>query len=100
MYQCRCFLLVFSFKDVPQCGLCKSDDLELTARIAGKKNFPYVDIKCKSCRASVTFGKTQDNPDVYFLRKVDTNQTGKNGKPVKALDWRAFGNEHEDQISE
>lgn len=86
-----------SWEDVAECGLCQSKNLKITARIAGKKKFPYVDIKCLSCRGSVTFGKTQEDPDTYFLRKKDSDKTDKNGKAFKVLDWQPFGSETVDE---
>jgi len=68
-----------SFNDVEKCGSCGSDNLILNARLAQKK-YKYVEIKCVACRASVVFGSTQENPDVFYLRKNDNKQ----------LAWQAF----------
>ncbi|MCC3156463.1 hypothetical protein LJ737_04395 [Hymenobacter sp. 15J16-1T3B] len=68
-----------SFPDVPACGLCKSDDLILTARVAQDK-FKYVSIKCCKCKADLTFGKMQRDDRTYFLRRTETG----------ALDWRPY----------
>lgn len=58
-----------SFDDVPACGICGSDNLRLTARVA--QSFKYVSIKCESCRADLTFGKTKADANTYFLRRTD-----------------------------
>ena len=61
-----------SFYDVPTCGKCNSDNLILTAHIAGKKDeFEYTEIRCLKCGASLTFGQTKADKDVFFLRKND-----------------------------
>lgn len=59
-----------SFYDVPACGKCNSDNLILTAHTAGKKDeFEYTEIRCLKCGASLTFGQTKADKDVFFLRK-------------------------------
>ena len=63
-----------SFGDVDKCGICGSDNLILNARVAGKKKFEYVEVKCLNCRASVVFGKMQENPNTFFIRKNDKKQ--------------------------
>jgi hypothetical protein len=68
-----------SFPDVAACGLCGSDNLDLTSRVAQGK-YKYTSIKCLSCRADLTFGKNKDDDQSYFLRRRDTGE----------LDWRAF----------
>lgn len=68
-----------AFGDVDKCGICGSDDLKLTARIAGEEKYKYTEIRC-ACRASVTFGQRKDNPNLFFLRKTD------DGRP----DWRPY----------
>lgn len=66
-----------SFPDVGACGLCGSDNLDLTSRVAQGK-FKYTSIKCKDCKGDLTFGKMQEDEDTYFLRR----------KPGGELDWR------------
>ena len=68
-----------SFQDVGACGLCGSDNLDLTSRVAQGK-FKYTSIKCKDCKGDLTFGKTQEDEDTYFLRRKESGE----------LDWRAF----------
>ena len=60
-----------SFNDVPKCGLCDSDLLYLTAYTTKEQGFEYVKVVCAKCSGSVTFGKSKDKKDVYFLRKTD-----------------------------
>ncbi|WP_226268732.1 hypothetical protein [Hymenobacter pini] len=71
-----------SFPDVAKCGICGSDNLDLTSRVA-KDKFKYTSLKCLDCRADVTFGKRADDDNTYFLRKTE------DGK----LDWRAWEKE-------
>lgn len=68
-----------SFQDVPACGLCKSDNLYLSAHIAGKKGeYEYTTINCAKCGATLTFGQTKADKNVFFLRKNDN----------KEFDWK------------
>lgn len=69
-----------AFDDVPACGICESTDLRLTARIAGEEKYKYTEIRCLSCRASLTFGQRKDNPDLFYLRKKEDG----------SLDWKAY----------
>ncbi len=71
-----------SFNDVHKCGCCGSDLLFLGSHKA-KNKFDYVTIKCGSCKASVNFGKQQEDPSVFYLR---TREEG--GK--KVIDWKPF----------
>ncbi|GAB3303487.1 hypothetical protein [Hymenobacter tenuis] len=71
-----------SFEDVAQCGLCGSDSLELSARVA-KDKYKYVSVKCRGCKADVTFGKRQDDDKQVFLRKKEGGHPGE-------LDWKLY----------
>lgn len=88
LFECAYDLSKLSFDDVDSCGICKSDDLIIRARIAGKKKFQYVEIYCNSCRASLVFGKMSEHPDTFFLRKVLVDPSQKKGP--KKLDWKPF----------
>lgn len=68
-----------SFNDVLKCGVCGKDNLILNARKAQDK-FKYTEIKCLDCKASLTFGQKQDDPDTFYLRRNDK----------KELDWKAY----------
>ena len=68
-----------SFNDVDKCGCCGSDNLFLNARKAQEK-FKYVEIKCAKCKGSLVFGQTQENPDVFYLRKNED----------KSYKWTAY----------
>lgn len=76
-----------SFGNVEKCGCCESDNLILNARLAQKK-FKYVEVKCLACKASLVFGSTQENPDVYYLRKEEANKDG-----FKKFAWKAYNPE-------
>lgn len=74
-----------SFDDVEQCGICGKNDLFLEAHYGtknGKPAYEYCSVKCKDCKSSVTFGKTQEDSTVVFLRKKGGN-----------LDWQAYKGE-------
>ena len=68
-----------SFPDVAACGLCGSDNLDLTSRVAQGK-FKYTSVKCLSCRGDITFGKLERDEQTVFLRKKENGE----------LDWRAY----------
>jgi hypothetical protein len=74
-----------SFADVPACGLCGSDNLDLKARTTEKGKFKYVSVRCLDCSGDVTFGKRQDDDQTVFLRK------NAKGEP----DWQAWKKEDE-----
>ena len=76
-----------SFGNVDKCGCCESDNLILNARLAQKK-FKYVEVKCLKCKASLVFGCTQENPDVFYLRKEDADTNG-----FKKFAWKAYNAE-------
>lgn len=80
LFECAYDLSKLSFGDIEKCGECESDNLILNARIAGKKKFQYVEIKCLSCKAAVVFGRMAENPDMFYLRKNND----------KKPDWKAF----------
>ena len=68
-----------SFQDVAACGLCGSDDLDLTSRVAQGK-FKYTSIRCRACKGDLTFGKREDDDQTYFLRRKESGE----------LDWQAW----------
>ena len=68
-----------SFGDIGKCGICDSDDLYLEAHLAQNK-YKYHSRKCRKCRASLTFGKREDDHNVSFLRRT------KEG----SYDWKEF----------
>lgn len=80
-----------SFEDIDKCGLCGSDNLVLGAHEA-KGKFKYVDIKCKNytCRGSLTFGRPQEDPEAFYLRKEDSGKKDQEGKMIKQYAWKPF----------
>jgi len=58
-----------SFGDIKECGICGSDALYLEAHTAQAK-YKYHSIKCGKCRASLTFGRREDDDNVSFLRRT------------------------------
>ena len=75
-----------SFSDVAACGICGSDNLDLASRVAQGK-FKYTSIKCRDCRADITFGKREDDDQTYFLRRREGGE----------LDWKAFSADKADE---
>lgn len=74
-----------SFPNVEACGLCGSDDLYLSAHVAQNK-FKYTEIRCNKCRAELTLGSRQDDPNTMYLRKDEK------GNPL----WKAFNPANDD----
>ena len=77
-----------SFGDVEKCGLCGSDDLELSAHVTEGDGFDYTYIRCRTCRATLNFGQQKKKDDVYYLRTVDITQGQFKGQ--KAWDWKPY----------
>lgn len=69
----------FSFHDVYECGICGSPDLKLNSRLAQNK-YKYVEVKCNTCNAALTFGNKTDDPNVYYLRRNANKQ----------YDWKEY----------
>ncbi len=79
-----------SFNDVASCGICNGDNLELSAHTT-EDGFEYVYIKCRSCRATLNFGKQKKNDEIYYLRTRDI--VGGPYAGQKAYDWQAYNPE-------
>ena len=79
-----------SFDDLKTCGLCGSDDLELTAHVTEKRKHKYTCVRCKNraCRACLNLGQKIDDSNVVYFRTIETGEKDKNGKPIKKYDWR------------
>lgn len=76
----------FSFGDVHKCGLCGSDDLDLSAHVA-KNKFKYTLVKCNSCKGYLNFGTQTENPNIFYLRTKEIKDP-KTNKTSKVLDWK------------
>jgi hypothetical protein len=74
--------------EIPSCGLCGSDNLELGAHITAKKKFAYCTIRCKNCRGAINMGQQTENKNIFYLKMVETGEKDKNGKAIKKYDWR------------
>jgi len=73
-----------SFNSIHKCGCCGGDNLTLDSHIAqGKHKYVYVRCLNPQCRATLNFGKQQENPDVFYPRTREED-----GK--KVLDWKKF----------
>jgi hypothetical protein len=59
------------FYDVFKCGLCGSDKLSLRSYVTKDDGYEYVKIGCNECKGQVTFGKSKEHKDTFFLRKND-----------------------------
>lgn len=59
-----------SFPNVYKCGVCGGEKLRIGTRKAQGK-YKYVFVKClnRDCKAELTFGNKQEEPDVFYLRK-------------------------------
>ena len=68
-----------SFGDIDKCGNCGSDALYLEAHTAQGK-YKYHSIKCRKCRASLTFGRREDDDSVSFLRRKEDG----------SYDWQTY----------
>lgn len=99
LFQCAYDLSKLSFSDIDNCGICNSDNLVLNARIAGKKKFQYVEVKCLSCKSAVVFGRMTDNPDMFYIRRVPVDPKKKDG--AKKLDWKEYNpNQTEEDLEQ
>ena len=78
-YECQMEAQKLSFYDVHICGLCKSDNIHLMARLAQNK-YKYLEIRCFDCKGSLTLGNKMEDPNVYYLRK---------NKDTKNYDWQS-----------
>lgn len=70
-----------SFGDVKKCGTCESENLVLSAHVAQNK-FKYTEIRCIDCKATLTFGQKQEDPDTFYLRRRED----------KSYDWKEYNN--------
>ncbi len=86
-FECTFELSNLSFGNIEKCELCESDNLTLRAREAGKKKHKYVEVYCINCKGAVVFGRMQENPKTFYLRKNDK----------KKPDWRAFNPKQTDE---
>jgi len=77
-----------SFNDVTNCGLCGSDELELSGHVTEEDGFDYTYVRCKKCRATLNFGQQKKNDDIYYLRTTEITDGQHKGQ--KAYDWKAF----------
>lgn len=77
-----------SFFDVHKCGLCDSDDLELSAHVTPNEGHEYTYVRCKKCKATLNFGQQKKDSDVFYLRTTTIESGPYAGQ--KTLDWKAF----------
>ena len=69
-----------SFNDIYKCGCCESENLVLSAHVAKEGGYKYTEIRCLSCKATLTFGQKKEDPDTFYLRKTED----------KKFDWKEF----------
>jgi len=81
LFECIMQADLLAFRDVYRCGCCNGEDLYLRAYKA-KEKFDYVKIVCANpeCKATLTFGKTMDDTNKFFLRRNDD----------KSLAWEKY----------
>jgi hypothetical protein len=77
-----------SFDGVAKCGICGSDDLELSAHETLKEGYDYVYVRCKHCRATLNFGQQKKNNEIFYLRTVPITEGQFAGQ--KAYDWKPY----------
>jgi hypothetical protein len=77
-----------SFNDVDVCGICGSDNLELSAHVTEEDGYDYTYIRCKKCKATLNFGQQKKNDDIYYLRTIEIPDGQYKGQ--KAYDWKPF----------
>ena len=65
------------FYDIEKCGLCGGNLLSLRSYITEKGGYEYVKVSCSSCGGQVTFGKSKEHKDTFFLRR----------NPDKSIAW-------------
>ena len=66
------------FGDVDQCGKCHGDNLVLEAYTTEGDGYEYVKVRCLTCKAQLTMGKTKKE-GAYFLRRKENS---------KEFDWQ------------
>ena len=76
-----------SFDDIHNCGLCGSDELELSAHVTDD-GFNYTYIRCKKCRATLNFGQQKKNTEIFYLKTVEIPSGQYKGQ--KAYDWKPY----------
>ena len=77
-----------SFGDIEKCGVCGSNDLELSAHVTDSKGFEYTYVRCKKCKATLNFGQQTKNDDIYYFKTIEIPSGPYKGQ--KALDWKPF----------
>ena len=82
LHECIIESQKLSFPDLYKCGVCSDDNLRLNAYVTKEGGFKYTQVLCNKCRASLTFGQTKADPDVFYLRNAD-------GK----FEWKEFKTE-------
>jgi hypothetical protein len=75
-----------SFGDIKKCGICGSDDLELSAHVTADDGYEYTYVKCRTCKATLNFGQQKKNDDIYYLRTTEITSGPHQGQ--KAYDWK------------
>ena len=83
LFECQMEAEKLSFHSVKKCGICEGEHLYLKAYKAQDK-YKYVKVCCANpdCRASLTFGQKQDDPDTFYFRR----------NPDKTLEWKQYNN--------
>ena len=72
-----------SFEDIETCGICGSNNLELSAHVTPDEGHEYTYVRCKACRATLNFGQQKKDDTIFYFRTVE-----KDGQ--KFYDWKAF----------
>jgi len=77
-----------SFNDIPVCGLCGGNNLELSAHVTPVENHEYTYIRCRDCKATLNFGQQKKDKELYYLRTTTIEGGPNHGQ--KTYDWKAY----------
>ena len=72
-----------SFPDLPNCGLCQSENLTLGAHKTEKESYVYAYVRCLDCKGTLNFGQKKEDSDVVYFRTTEVDGQ-------KYYDWQRF----------
>ena len=87
-----------SIHSIKNCGLCESDNLVFRAYKAQGK-YKYLQVRCLACKASLTCGNRQDNPNLYYYRR-DKNDHSLQWEEYKESDSKGSPEKSSDESSD
>jgi len=84
MFECTQEAYKHMFRDIPECGECHSDNLELRAY----SNNNYLKVMCLDCGAELVLTSKREEPNVHFPRRYKEGE--KEGVPKGTLKWEHY----------